>query len=162
MENLLFLETLKNLDWNVCLEKQPNVYCIVDLANGRIRDTTEEFREFISSFSVCSNKEDTIWFLSVRDYQNREDDCFAWNEFERQSLEFSENDDERHNVTEFWEAHLPFLMSVKNGYEYVAIGIAKHNFGNIYRGYEPMYEEPILIANSFSEFKRQYILSINK
>ena len=157
MENLLFLEALKALQWNISTEKLPDNFLVTDIANGRIQYTSKEFQEFIRLFSVCANQDDTVWFLSAKDYQNTDDSAFAWNEFEKQSLEYVENNSERSKVSEFWEAHLPFLISVKNGYEYLAIGIAKHNLGNIYRGYEPMYEETELRASSFSEFKQQYI-----
>lgn len=157
MENLLFLEALKALQWNISTDKLPDNFRVEDIANGRMQYTPKEFQEFINLFSMCANREDTVWFLSAKDYQNTDESAFAWNEFEKQSLEYAENDNERNKVSEFWKTHLPFLISVKNGYEYLAIGIAKHNLGNIYRGYEPIYEETELIASSFSEFKQQYI-----
>jgi len=56
---------------------------------------------------------------------------------------------------------LPFLMSVKNGYAYVAIGIGDHNSGKVFYGSEPEYEQTLLIAETFSEFKESYINAIN-
>jgi len=98
--------------------------------------------------------------LSSADYAAQSDSAFAWNEFELQSKEYADADDVR-NIALFWGAHLPFLMSVKNGYAYVAIGIGDHNSGKVFYGSEPEYEQTLLIAETFSEFKESYINAIN-
>ena len=115
MENLLFLEALKALQWNISTDKLPDNFCVEDIANGRIQYTPKEFQEFINLFSMCANREDTVWFLSAKDYQNTDESAFAWNEFEKQSLEYAENDNERNKVSEFWELIYLFLSQLKMG-----------------------------------------------
>ena len=115
MENLLFLEALKALQWNISSDKLPDNFCVEDIANGRIQYTPKEFQEFINLFSVCANQEDTVCFLSAKDYQNTDESAFAWNEFEKQSLEYAENDNERNKVSAFWKAHCLFLSQLKMG-----------------------------------------------
>jgi len=34
MENLLFLEALKALQWNISADKLPDNFCVEDIANG--------------------------------------------------------------------------------------------------------------------------------
>jgi len=65
------------------------------------------------------------------------------------------------DIKSFWDKHLPILMSVKNGYSYVAIGIGEFNNGRIFYGTEPEYEDVAIIANSFYEFKEKYISALN-
>ena len=65
------------------------------------------------------------------------------------------------DIKSFWDKHLPILMSVKNGYSYVAIGIGEFNNGKIFYGTEPEYEDVAIIANSFYEFKEKYISALN-
>lgn len=115
MENLLFLEALKALQWNISTDKLPDNFCVEDIANGRMQYTPKEFQEFINLFSMCANREDTVWFLSAKDYQNTDESAFAWNEFEKQSLEYAENDNERNKVSEFWEFIYLSLSQLKMG-----------------------------------------------
>ena len=48
MENLLFLEALKALQWNISADKLPDNFRAEDIANGRIQYTLKEFQEFIN------------------------------------------------------------------------------------------------------------------
>jgi hypothetical protein len=158
MNNIVFLQLLEEQKWIVKIEELLDKTKFSELADGKIAKTSEEFQDFITLFSVCANESDNIWFLSYKDYNNSDNSSsFSWNEFEIQSLDISENDSERNEIRNFWDRHLPFLMSVKNGYQYLSIGIREDNFGKIYYGCEPIYEEAILIAESFSNFKKYYI-----
>ncbi len=156
MENLVFIDFLKEKDWNVDKVTADTKEIHLDkLANGRLIKAPDDIKNFIQSFNVCANKEDNIWFLSLKDYDNETESAFPWNEFENQSLE-SVDEDMKNDVVEFWETHLPILMTVKSGYQYVAVGIGEQNKGEIFYGSEPEYEEAVLIAKSFSEFKEKY------
>ncbi|MGO4294323.1 hypothetical protein [Chitinophaga sp. RAB17] len=157
MENLTFIESLSKQGWDI----QLNTEDLKRVINERVNNTSEDFKNFITSFDICANKEDNTWFLSYRDYDNKTDSAFPWNEFEEQSLQSAERDS-MDAIKKFWESHLPFLMSVKNGYQYVAIGIGEENAGKIYYGREPEYEEAILIAESFSVFSAYYIDALDQ
>lgn len=160
MENKIFIDFLKQKEWNI---SQLSVNKEIDfnkLANGRLLKVPEDIKNFVQSFEVLANKEDNIWFLSLKDYESNPDAAFPWNEFEKQSLD-SVDDDRQNDVVEFWSSHLPIIMTVKNGYQYVAVGIGENNKGEIFYGSEPEYEEAVLIAKSFLEFKEKYLEALN-
>lgn len=159
MENPTFIESLSKQGWDIQLNNSTRDVKL--LINERIKNTSEDFKSFIKLFDICTNREDNIWFLSNGDYNNQTDSAFPWNEFEEQSLQ-SAAIDSMDAIKKFWESHLPFLMSVKSRYQYVAIGTGDENAGKIYYGSEPEYEETILIANSFSAFKEYYIDALNQ
>jgi hypothetical protein len=158
MENAAFIQLLSQQSWNI--QPNKNAASVNNLANERANNAPVEFRDFVKLFDMCTNKTDDTWFLSYKDYNNQTDSAFPWNEFEQQSLDIVETD-QISAVKQFWESHLPILMSVKNGYQYVAIGIGKEHVNKIFYGSEPEYEEAILIANSFAEFKQHYINALN-
>lgn len=71
------------------------------------------------------------------------------------SLEGAEGDAEWENeIKEFWDNHLPIIMSVKCGYSYYAISMKN---GSIVQGAEPEFEECEVIAGSFEEFIKKII-----
>jgi hypothetical protein len=51
-------------------------------------------------------------------------------------------------IKDFWDHHLPILMSVKSGYAYWAV---EHPAGNVIAGDEPEYEEVSMLGPSISE-----------
>ena len=154
MNHIEFVKNLEALGWNI--EKKP--LHLQELKNNgnevaqKIAKCETEFIEFISSFSVLAKAEDNIWFLSTDEYFKENDgEGFAWNEFELQSLEYAEKDEEV-KIKNFWKQHLPFLMSVKNGYAYCAIVLDGDDAGSIVAGNEPEYEDTTKIAGSLGEF----------
>lgn len=158
MENAVFIQLLSQQGWDI----QPNTDTSDrgNLTNERANNAPEEFIDFMKLFDVCSNKTDDTWFLSYNDYNNQTYSAFPWNEFEQQSLDAAEAD-QIDDVKQFWERHLPILMSVKNGYQYIAIGIGEAHANKIFYGCEPEYEEVVLIADSFAAFKQHYIDALN-
>lgn len=114
----------------------------------------KDYLAFLKSFSKLSNNNETTWFNSISDFNNINIESeFAWNEFELQSINALEGDTENQKkVTQFWDAHLPIILSVKNNYAYFAIGVSEENFGKIFYGEEPEYEEVDLISNNFEDF----------
>ena len=60
-------------------------------------------------------------------------------------------------MREFWSNHLPFMMSVKGGYSYVAIVLNAENKGQIVAGAEPEYEDTVVLADSLDGFFDKYI-----
>ena len=66
------------------------------------------------------------------------------------SLDAADGDDDFiSEITDFWNNHLPIIMSVGNGYEYYAIEI---DSGVIVFGFEPEFEEAETVADTFEEF----------
>ena len=113
-----------------------------------------DYFTFLNSFSLLMNHSETTWFNSISDFNetNTESD-FKWNEFEIMSVDAFEGDKEQQQIIkEFWNKHLPIILSVKDGYAFFAIGVAEENSDKVYFGIEPEFEEVELIANSFDEF----------
>ena len=112
-----------------------------------------DYFTFLNSFSLLMNHSETTWFNSISDFNetNTESD-FKWNEFEIMSVDAFEGDWEQQQIIKkIWDKHLPIILSVKDGYAFFALGVSKENFGKIYFGIEPEFEEVELIANSFDE-----------
>jgi hypothetical protein len=153
-----FLSNLESDGWIINREviNQANVKIEQDALN-KIKGAPKEFLDFILSFTSCANKKDTIWFLSYRDYVNDEEIAFPWNEFENQSLESADSDEELLiDIKTYWASHIPFLMSVQDGYSYISICISQDNYGKIYMGREPEYEDSSCIAENLSVFFQSF------
>lgn len=116
-----------------------------------------DYKAFLQTYSKFSNDSDTTWFLCASDFNSKDDTTeFPWNEFELQSLEVFKDDlNQQDLIRLFWDSHLPIVLSVKNQYCFFAIGVTSTNFGNIYFGQEPEYEDVVLVAESFGVFLDQ-------
>lgn len=66
MENKVFTDVLRNLGWNIEASTFGKEAELDLLANGRLGKVNQEVREFITSFNVCANGEDSIWFCHGR------------------------------------------------------------------------------------------------
>lgn len=112
-----------------------------------LQTAPETVIRWVSSFSLLSSSDETVWFLSRDDYSNRAASAFAWNEFEQLSIEAATTDDEAVAVSRFWESHLPILLSVRDGYEYLAV----RDDGAVVHGTEPEFEEAVVVFSQFEE-----------
>ncbi len=156
-----FIDILVSKGWNS--EKSDGK---VDYKNNAVAEkidkASDEIRQFISSFNLLANTEDNIWFLSLQDYlKENSEGAFSWNEFEIQSIEAAEDEEEIIAIKAFWNAHLPFMLSVKNGYAYFAIVLDGPDKGKIVIGNEPMYEETTVIAADLAAFFDLFISFLN-
>ena len=122
------------------------------------------YLQFLQSFSRLQTEDETRWFNSVQDFNGEAaESAFAWNEFERQSLQAFEGDEAgQQQVRSFWDAHLPIMLSVQGHYAYVALGVATHNWGQVFAGEEPEYEEAQCIAPDFDSWSRQYLTGVSE
>ncbi|MFJ2369783.1 hypothetical protein [Microbacterium sp. NPDC087665] len=102
---------------------------------------------WVSSFSLLSSADETVWFLSSDDYSSEAQGAFAWNEFEQLSIQAATTADEAAAVSHFWEHHLPILLSVRNGYEYLAV----RDDGAVVHGTEPEFEEAVVVLSQFED-----------
>jgi hypothetical protein len=120
---------------------------------NRSGNIPERLMDLICKFNVCANKEDTAWFVTHENFGDVSENEFAWNEFEIQSIEAALDDDDlKNDVSNFWNSHFCFLMSVKSGYSHMSIKTRGDNIGNVVWGFEPEYEEASFFAASFDEF----------
>ncbi|MEY8607248.1 SMI1/KNR4 family protein [Muribaculum intestinale] len=155
-----FIKLLVNSGWN-CNPAKEGVSRKKNI-NVRLNESPSDFKEFVSSFDLLSNKLDTVWFTSIKDYSSTEsENSFVWNEFEISSLEYAESDEEKKSIISFWDKTLPFLTSVKGGYSYMAIVLNNDDYGKIVYGQEPIYEDTVHVCDSFQEFLHMFSLHIS-
>ena len=110
-----------------------------------------EYLTFLKQFEQITNQNDTSWFISIEDFRGETDTDFKWNDFELQSLEaFKDDKEETEKVRNFWNNHIPILMSVAD-YEYLAICLLKDRFGEIVHGVEPEFEETAKVCDNFEQ-----------
>jgi len=105
---------------------------------------------WVSSFSLLSSSDETVWFLSRDDYSTGAEGAFAWNECELLSIQAATTDDEAVAVSRFWRRHAPILLSVRNGYEYLAV----RDDGAVVHGSEPEFEEAVVVFSHFEDLLR--------
>ncbi len=144
-----FIKWAENNSWNIDL----NIEKAELPDNIKERYTVpDKWYSFISCIGKCENSTAEKWFLTPSDYQTKEDDeGFRWNEFEIMSLEWTDNDS---CVKEYWDKHLPIVMSVEDGYAYYAINTDN---GTVVEGCGPEFEEPSVVAESFEAFINKII-----
>ena len=117
----------------------------------------EFYIQFLKTFSMLENADGDKWFLLVNDFRNDYlDNEFAWNEFEKMSLESENDKSERDEISKWWAAYLPIYMSVKGSYSYYAMDVL-NNVGSIIYGCEPIFEDSIVVANNFEDFLSKII-----
>lgn len=115
-----------------------------------LRAAPETVIRWVSSFSLLSNSDETVWFLSRDDYSTGAEGAFAWNECELLSIQAATTDDEAVAVSRFWRRHTPILLSVRNGYEYLAV----RDDGAVVHGSEPEFEEAVVVFSHFEDLLR--------
>ena len=145
-----FIEWTRENGWKILPENDN-----IDLSTHPILkdfqfEKTPLFCEFCTRFSRVESADETKWFLCTRDYKTPENEGeFAWNEFQKISLENTFDDDDLAAIEEFWYDHLPIMISVGGGYKYWAL---RFTDGKVVSGFEPMFEETSVAANSFEDF----------
>lgn len=118
-----------------------------------LHTASETVIRWVSSFALLSNSDETVWFLSRHDYSTGAEGAFAWNEWEQLSIEAATTDAETEAVSRFWKRHLPILLSVRNGYEYLAV----RDDGAVVHGAEPEFEEADVVFSQFEDLLRHII-----
>lgn len=128
-------------------------------AENKLEKVDDSFFSFINEYKLLTNESDDVWFIPINEYsiKTKDEDEFSWNDFEIESLEYADDEDEKKEITNFWNNHLPFLFSVKDGYSYIALIIDGENKGKIAHGREPEYEDIEIVSDSFDEFRKSHI-----
>jgi hypothetical protein len=139
---------LRGLDWQCIEVDQKREF--PEHIRKRYKCIPREYIEFVESLMECTNTTNTQWFLSLDDFAGTSGYAFAWDEWERMSLESAEEDPELiRSIREFWDAHLPIHFDVSDGYAYHAIRLSD---GVVVAGREPEFEETEEVASSFLDF----------
>lgn len=139
-----------SIEWN-----EDRGACLPKNVTDRYQNIPGLWLELIHKIKCLTSPDDTVWFLCAKDFATQSEEAFQWNEWERLSLESSGNDAEwEKEIRGFWDAHLPVVMSVRDGYSYYAIAIKD---GSVVYGSEPEFEECETIADSFKDFLSKII-----
>lgn len=148
------LRSLGTAGWKINVRQHPALNLNPDFLR-RYPAIPGDYVEFLSNVVSCTNRDETVWFLCEDDLNRTRNSVFGWDEFEVQSLEAAGADEQwRSRIKEFWDRHLPILLSVKSDYEFLCIVLSEPDYGAIAYGYEPEYEEVEKICDSFSELTR--------
>jgi hypothetical protein len=122
----------------------------------------EQYMKFLTKVASCVNKDETVWFNCVADYNGTSDAGFAWNEFEKMDLEGAgDNQEWRDETISFWDNHLPFLMSVGGEYAHRSFRVGDEKFGSVVDGYEELTAVSDF-ASSFADFIRLHSDEVNE
>ncbi|WP_285815477.1 SMI1/KNR4 family protein [Phocaeicola sartorii] len=148
------IEALKNIGF-IVQERLERKELSSDFLN-RYSNLPADYLEFLQRFQIIANESDNVWFNSIEDFNGESDSSFRWNEFERMSLEaFTDDADESARIRKFWDCHIPIVMSVKGGYQYLCIDLSTENYGKVFYGVEPEFEDSVeLVCNTFEELIR--------
>ena len=112
------IEALKNIGF-IVTERLERKELSSDLQN-RYSELPADYQEFLQRFQTITNESDNVWFNSIEDFNGESDSGFRWNEFELMGLEALVDDKESCDMIRlFWDSHIPILMSVKDGYQYL-------------------------------------------
>lgn len=119
---------------------------------SRYSNLPVDYLEFLQQFQVITNECENVWFNSIEDFNGDSNSGFRWNEFELMGLETFDDDEEETEIIRcFWDTHVPIVLSVKDGYRYLSIDLSSENYGKIYCGVEPEFEESAeLVCDSFN------------
>lgn len=113
----------------------------------------EELTQFLSGLDLCTNREQTVWFMTREDYTETDPAKFEWNFCESLSLESAEDNAEAQvKIRSFWDRHFPFMLAVHSDYDYLAISLDERSYGEIVHGFGLEFESPTTVAPSFLEF----------
>lgn len=151
---ITLLESLRHSGWTVRTLAQPAELLPEPLAK-RYPRLPGQLVSFLSTLKVCHNSAKDSWFLSAADYHRKKSAGFRWNEFELMALD-SMSDDSREclSIKTFWDQHFPFMMAVHSDYDYLAVRLGKKDSGAVVHGFAPDWEEPSIVAPSFTAFAK--------
>ena len=113
-----------------------------------------DYLQFLNFFKKCISDNKQSWFLCENEYNKESTETeFSWNDMELMGLESTQDDEEEHEkIKRWWNNYLPILFSTRDGYSHFSMSLQKNSFGQIVEGYEPMFEDVTIVANSLNEF----------
>jgi hypothetical protein len=145
---LLSVTNLKRAGWTVKLHREAHALPVE--VKARYAWLPEDVERFLGGVEAIVSPEEKAWLLGYSDYAGSSSSAFAWDEFERLSLNAADQDLEWvSRIRQFWDFHFPVMLSVKSGYAYFAI---RRPDLCIVGGEEPEFEEAKSVAASFHQF----------
>jgi SMI1 / KNR4 family (SUKH-1) len=155
-----FLELLMIEGWKIQL-REPCDGNLNESFYRRYPRIPEDYTKFLQRVASCVNADDTVWFCCTDDYNGTSPAAFAWDEFERMGLEGAREDAQKADqIREFWDQHLPFMLSVSGDYACLSLCVSGDAYGSVVDCYEPDFEGFSEVAATFDEFVRFYIAAL--
>lgn len=148
-----YLELLKSKGWRVELWDGATAPALHPSFTLRYPRIPADYLKFLQRVKVCENAEETVWFLCIDDYNGTSGSEWSWNSMEEIDLDEEDDEARRREVVEFWNRHMPFLLSVGGEYAYLAFRVREEPFGAVMEGWEVLTEANER-AKSFEEFVR--------
>lgn len=144
------IEAIKNIGF-IVTERLERKELSSDFRN-RYSNLPADYLEFLQQFQTITNENENVWFNSIEDFNGDSDSEFRWNEFEMMGLEALKDDEDSCDmIRQFWDNHIPILISVKGEYQYLCIDLSPENYDKIYYGVEPEFEESAeFVCDSFN------------
>src|SRR5512132_3688196 len=152
----VLLTELRKRGWTIEESEHP-LSRLPDHIRARYPDVPSTVEEFLSALDVCHNGAEDAWMLTPAEFRKTDAEGFRWNEYELMALEAAEGEPDRQSeVRAFWNGHLPIMMAVHSGYDYLAVRLAQPNFGSIVHGFAPEWENASFVSRSFEEFLARF------
>jgi hypothetical protein len=102
---------------------------------------------FAVAVALAVSGDEKSWVLTSTDFRGSSEKAFAWNEWEKLSLDWAKGDQTWQQRIR-WDVHLPIVLSVKSGYSFYAI---ERTTLQVVHGEEPEFEETTPTCDSFTE-----------
>ena len=151
----ILVDILRKKDWVITERSSNDPILLNNRFKKRYPSIPAELTNFISRIYQMSLN-DTCWFICENDYNSLlTGDNFTWDFCEQLSLKSANELSDKNwvlEITNFWNCYLPVMISVKSGYAYISIGVCENNFGKIFYGIEPEFEEVLDVCDSLTEF----------
>jgi hypothetical protein len=158
-----YLRLLASRGWTVVEAEPGEDVALRPEIRARYPRIPGQYERFLARVRSCVNADETVWFLCAEDYnQPPDDEAFAWNEFEKMELEdAAPGAADPAEVRQFWDEHLPFMLSVGGEYAYLGFRVVGDRFGSVIEGYDIDLREPSDVARDFDEFVRLHSKALN-
>ena len=145
-----FVNWAKQENWTI--EFADTSMRLPEQVNTRYKTIPEQWFVFIVNFTNIINSTGDVWFLTCENYL---DEVWNYDSFENIILEAAEGNEKwSAEIKSFWDNTFPIILSVGGDYQYFAIKI---DSGKVIQGYEPEFEDPLIVADSFNEFLEKII-----
>lgn len=146
-----FVSDLEEQGWKV--QRRSDPAALPEMILQRYDWLPAEIREFVSELDFASAPDGKAWFITNCELKGRSDSAFSWNQWEVDSLRAAEQDKSwQQEIEEFWNNHFPILISVRDGYRYLAV----RRDSLIVGGMEPEFEETEQLASTFLVFLEDF------
>jgi hypothetical protein len=155
-----YLDLLRSKGWRVELWDGGTPPSLDPSFAKRYARIPEDYLVFLQRVKLCSNADDTVWFLCLDEYNNTSDSGWAWNFMEQTDLDGADDDETKDEIVEFWNRHMPFMFSVRGEYAYMAFRVSNKRFGSVVEASEELLD-PGDCATSFDDFVRLHSLALN-